>query len=153
MPDMTVFRSQRFKAVFAITLVAAAMAFAIWDHFSGPDTRAYAPIIDRLAAGQLEGDARGHIDTAKDFPGLTPHDEIFLTRHDDGSFLALIPTYYGPGSSLVGLMYTSRPLQDEDTYSHDFAPGQREITIGSWTKLAIDKRIDEHWYLVSHGMH
>jgi hypothetical protein len=151
--NMTVSRSQTYKAVLAVTIVSAAMALAIWEHFANPSTRLYAPVIQLLTAGQLDCDEHGHIDLARQFPGLTPHDEMFVTRRDDRSFLALFPTYYGRGTSLAGLMYSSRPLQDEDTYSHSYAITQREITVASWTKLAIDKRLDDHWYMVSHNLH
>ena len=129
------------------------MALAIWHHFANPSTRPYAPVIQLIADGQLDCDNFGRIDLASRFPGLTPHDEMFLTRRSDRSFLAMFPTYYGRGTSLAGLMYTSRPLQAQDTYIHSYDIAQREITVAGWTKLAIDKRLDDHWYMVSHHLH
>jgi hypothetical protein len=108
-------------------------------------------VIQLLTDRKLDCDELGRIDLTSLLPGVTPHDEMFLTRRSDGSFLALFPTYYGPGTSIIGMMYTSRPLQEQDTYSHSL--NQREITIGNWTKLAIDKRLDDHWYSVSHRLH
>jgi len=151
--ELTVSRSQTYRAAFAVLLVCSAVAFATWYHFTGPSTRPYGPVIQLLSDGKLSPDEFGRIDLTKQFPGLTPHDEMFFTRRGDGSFLALFPTYYGPGTSIVGLMYASRPLTDQDTYNHDYAASQREITVGSWTRLAIDKRIDDRWYMVSHALH
>ncbi len=150
---MTVPRSQKYRAGVAIAVVSALVAVALWMHFSNPSTSLYAPVVQEIAAGKLRGDARGHVDLAGSFPGITPHDEIFLVRRIDDSFLALFPTYYGRGTSLVGLMYTSRPLQDEDTFSHAETPTRRLVDVGSWTNMAIDKRLDDHWYQVSHRLH
>jgi hypothetical protein len=151
--DMLVSRSQTYKAGLAVTVVCAVVALALWEHFANPNTSIYGPVVQLLAAGQLDGDEYGRIDLISQFPGLTPHDEIFLAHHSDRSFLALFPTYYGRGTSLVGLMYTSRPLQDEDTYTRPIAPTLRLVDIGGWSRLVIDKRLDDHWYRVSHSLH
>src|ERR1700722_16616320 len=95
--ELTVSRSQTYRAVLAILLVCSAVAFAAWYHFTDPSTRPYAPVIQLLNDGKLGPDELGRIDLTKQFPGLTPHDEMFFTRRSDGSFLALFPTYYGPG--------------------------------------------------------
>jgi len=138
----------------AVVLVTAATGYALWAALSGPNLSKYEPLITELAAGTLNDDGNGRIDLSKSFPGLTPNDEIFLTRRPDGSFAALFPTYYSKGPIIAGLMYTSRPLTDQDTYMRSMAIGFNRplIRIGVWKNLAINRRIDEHWYKVSYGM-
>src|SRR5271170_3329272 len=113
----------------AVVLVTAATGYALWAALSGPNLSKYEPLITELAAGTL-------------------NDEIFLTRRPDGSFAALFPTYYSKGPIIAGLMYTSRPLTDQDTYMRSMAIGFNRplIRIGVWKNLAINRRIDEHWY-------
>jgi hypothetical protein len=150
---MTVPRSQKYRAGWAVIGVSLVVALLLWVHFSRPNTGIYGPIIQEIAAGKFQGDGRGHVDLSGPFPGVTPHDEMFLVRRSDDSFLAMFPTYYGRGTSLVALLYTSHPLQDEDTFSRPEMPTRRLIDVGSWTGLSIDKRVDDHWYQVSHHLH
>jgi hypothetical protein len=137
-----------------VVLVAAATGYGLWFFLSGPNISKYAPIITELADGKLNGDDRGRIDLSRSSPGLTPHDEIFITRRADGSFVTLFPTYYAKGPMIAGLMYTSRPLTEQDLFLRHMAVGFNDqiISIGGWRKLAINQKIDEHWYKVSYGM-
>lgn len=135
-------------------LVSAATGYGLWAFLSGPDIGKYTPIIADLAAGKLDDGGTGIIDLTKSFSGLTPHDQIFLTRRRDGSFVVLFPTYYATGEVIAGLMYTSRPLNDQDTYVLPMGVGFDKplINVGTWKRLDINRKIDEHWYKVSHGM-
>jgi hypothetical protein len=134
----------------AIILVTAGTALALWAYFRAPDTAQYAPVISLLNAGQLNAD-RGRIDLAKSFPGLSPNDQMYLTRRPDGSYVAMFPTYCGKGFTIAGLLYSSRPLTQSDTYSAAWGTNlsQRFIDVGSWKHLILNHRIDEHWYRVS----
>jgi hypothetical protein len=51
-------------------------------------------------------------------------------------------------------MYTSSPLTDEDTFPNHGAVEYSKllIRVGSYGRLNIDGKIDEHWYHVSWGM-
>lgn len=132
-------------------VVAALVGGALWYHFSNPDPSRYEPVVKALTANEWPSDS-GRISLTARFPGLTPRDEMYITRRADQSFLALFPTYYGRGTSLLALMYTSRPIDDADTWANASDPLHRYITVARW-KLCIDRRIDDHWYLVSHRLH
>jgi hypothetical protein len=135
-----------------ITATLAASAFLLWYWFA-PHTGRYGPILKQIEANQL-GATGGRIDLSHDFPGVTPHDEAFITRRPDGSILVMFPTYYGKGISIGGLMYTSRPLRSDDTYVQELGTvlDRRVIDVGNWTRLSLDDRVNEHWYRVSRGV-
>jgi hypothetical protein len=148
-------RSRRTLSVaLAALVVAAVTAAAMWAHFAAPNTAKYQPLLAQLASGQLQAEANGRVDLSQSFPGLTPHDEAFITRRDDGSFVALLPTDYPKGIAIAGLLYTSRPLQIDDTYvrTSGTALDRRYVDAGPWRGLSIDARVDEHWYRVSKGV-
>jgi hypothetical protein len=149
-------RSRVILVAMAAVLAAMATGIALWFWFATPNTKKYQPLIDRLTGnpGEFEPNQLGRVDLSKTFPGLTPRDELFLRRRDDGSFVALMPTYYPKGIAIAGLLYTSRPLRLEDTYVRTSGTSldRRLIDVGGWSKLSIDARIDEHWYRVSRGI-
>ena len=136
----------------AILGVAAATAWILWVCLSGPDTGKYAPVIQQISQGRFDGKK---IVLPQPFHDLTANGEVYLTRRDDGSFLALFPTQIPHDVHLTGLMYTSRPLQDQDLsqQSNGTSVIQQVIDVGEWRKLVIDQRLNEHWYFVSHGIH
>ena len=138
----------------AVTLVAAATGYGLWAFLSGPNLSQYAPVIAEISAGKLNDDGSGRIDLSKTFPGLTPQDEMFLKRRPDGSFVAMFPNYYAKGPSIAGLIYTSRPLNDQDTYTRarSISFDKPLIAIGTWQRLGIDQKINDNWYKVSYGM-
>ena len=152
-PNLNAPRRSRVALVaMLITTTLAVTAFLLWYWFA-THTAKYEPIIRQIEANQL-GASGPVIDLSKAFPGVTPRDEMFITRRPDGSFVALFPTYYGKGISIGGLLYTSRPLRPEDTYLAVFgtALDRRQIDVGSWAKLSLDDRVNEHWYRVSRGV-
>ena len=138
----------------AVVLAAAATGYGLWAFLSGPDTGKYAPIIADLSSHKLDDGGAGIIDLSKSFSGVTPHDEIFLTRRADGSFVVLFPTYYASGEVIAGLMYTSRPLNGQDTFvmATGVSLDKPLIRVGTWKRLNVNRKIDEHWYKVSQGM-
>ena len=144
-------RGRSFLFYLNVTLGCVVVAAGLLYVFFGAHTRKYEPLIAQIAADQLHADGGGRILLKDSFPGLTPHDEMFITRRDDGSFLAMFPTDYGLGIDISGLLYTSRPLQDSDTYLRPLATEyeRRLIDVGRWSRLSLDKRIDDHWYRVS----
>jgi hypothetical protein len=146
--------------VVAAVLVAAVgtAGYTGWRHYARPVDGRYKTVVALLAGGPSAlppTDYRGRIDLAAHFAGLTPHDEMFVVRRDDGSFLALFPTFYGNGTTLAGLLYASRPLGEADTYIRQATMGQaqRVIDVGAYHHMDFDRRIDDHWYQVSYGMH
>jgi hypothetical protein len=147
-------RSQIIRVSLAAVVVFAVTAYALWSHFANPSTSKYEPVIEQLAGGSLNPDKLGRVRLTS-YSGLTPKDEIFVTRRADGSFVAFFPTYYGPGICIAGTLYTSRPLQDQDTYHQELSTAfdRRLIDVGSWPKLSIDKKLDDHWFMVSRGLH
>ena len=126
----------------------------LWFWNTQPRLYRFTSLLEQVKNNTLTPDTSGRLYLAKSFPGLTPRDEAFAVHRADGSFLCFIPTYYGQGISIGGLLYTSRPLHDEDlrvAKSPD-RPGARTIDVGSWTRLSLDGRIDEHWYHISRGL-
>jgi hypothetical protein len=154
MADLQSSRRTRSLIWVVAIVVAAGTACGLWFFLSGPDTSKYAPVIADLATGRIKEDSYGRVDLAKSFPGVTPKDEIFLTRRSDGSFVVLFPNYYDKGPIIAGLMYTSRPLIEQDTFTQRRAGGldQRFIAIGRWGKTMINRKIDDHWYKVTYGI-
>ena len=138
----------------SVVLVSALTAVALWLWFGGPGTRKYQPIITSLTSGPFASSPTGRVDLASQFPGITPQNEMFLNRRDDGSFVAFFPTFYGKGVTIGGLVYTSRPLRLEDTYVRALGTtlDRRFIDVGPWNKLSVDSRVNEHWYRVSRGI-
>ncbi len=140
----------------AIVVAVAAAAFGgVWYWYAHPPVARYRPAIDAVAAGRVVPDGQGRFDLSKLAPGVAPRDQAFLARHGDGSFLVFFPTEYGKGRQAYGLLYTSRPLTPADTFTRDLAVGfdRRYVTVGTWPKLALDDRVDDHWYRVSYGEH
>jgi hypothetical protein len=150
-----VLMSQHTRTTLLICLAALAVVaggFVIWWQYIEPSTARYQPLIALMENNKLPMDRPGHIDLARDFPGLTPRNEMMMTRRADGSFVAMFPTKYGEGTEVTGLMYTSRPLGPDDTYFRKNAihPSDRLIDVGSYASLLIDERVDAHWYQVSY---
>ena len=144
--------------VAAVVAVAVAVGgFLAWRHAARPVDPRLAAVVARLAADPLSMpvDGRGRVDlSTTGFAGLTPRDEAFVVRRPDGSFVALFPTYYGGGTTLVGLLYTSRPFAPGDTFDTQPTQGdtQTVIHVANYRGTRIDNRIDDHWYRVSYGM-
>ena len=129
--------------------------YAAWRYFDVPPLDRYAPLIAQIAARQIDGDALGRIDLSKKYPGLTPKDVAYITRREDKSFVLMFPTFYGEGTQVAGLIYTSRPLRDEDTTprTESLQFGERVISVGSYQYLIVDKQINPNWYHVSYHIH
>ncbi len=138
--------------VAAMVIIAAASLWWWWR--TRLPVGEYLQVINRLDDVQFVPDLHGRIDLSKTFPGVTPQDEMFITRRPDGSFLAFFPTFYAKGPVIAGWMYTSRPLQTTDTFSQGLAVdfNQQLIRVGPWGRLGIDKKADDHWYRVSYGL-
>ena len=138
-------------AVVAVVALAAGGGLLAWRHAHADDK--YAAIIDVLThdPAALPPDHRARVDLSGRFAGITPHDEAFVVRRDDGSFVAMFPTDYGAGTTLTGRLYTSRPFQDGDTYLEQTRMGavHYDIDIGSYRHLNINDRLNDHWYIVS----
>jgi hypothetical protein len=128
--------------------------YAAWSYYDAPPLARYSQVLTMLSAGQLQPDSHGTVDLSGKFSGLTPKDLAYVTRHDDGSFLAMFPTYYGEGAQIAGLLYTSRPLRDEDLHQPDTAIhfDRRLIDVGSYCNLLLEKRINPSWYHVSYKL-
>jgi hypothetical protein len=125
-----------------------------WRQYQSPMDR-YAKVLEALKNHQIQGTENGRLDLTKQFPGITGQNDAYVTYRDDGSFAAMFPTYYGPGSAVVGLYYTSRKLTADDTHPRISAIryDDKLVQAGSYANLILDKRIDDNWYEVSYRMH
>jgi hypothetical protein len=104
---------------------------------------------------QIPCDDDGRVNLAKQFPGITGHNDAYLTYRDDGTFIVMFPTYYGLGQEITGLVYTSRKLTDDDTHGRTSAIhfDQKLIKAGSYDHLLLESRINDNWYHVSYKLH
>jgi hypothetical protein len=136
------------------TLILTGTGYCVWYFVANPSREKYGPIIAAIAAGQIEASADHPTDLPPNLHGITDRDQVLITRKPDGSFRVVFPTSHGAGIELVGLMYTSSPLSDEDTFPNQGAVEYSKLLIrcGSYGRLNIDSRIDDHWYHVSWGM-
>ncbi len=150
---------RRVRALIAgFVVVVALVGYAAWRHMVRPVSGRLADLVQQIAADPAAFptiDSRNLVSLTGRFSGITPHDEMFLTRRSDGSFMALIPTYYGNGTSIACLLYTSRPLVESDTYMRQATLGRTErvIDVPPYMDMKFDGRVDEHWYRVSYLMH
>jgi len=138
----------------AATLIAAGGGFAAWKYFDTPPLSRYDALLQQMSTQQIPSDPQGRVDLSKKFSGLTPKDIAFIRWRDDGSFVAMFPTYYGEGSQIAGLLYTSRPLQDGDTHLRESATNfaQQQIGVGTYENLLLEKQINPNWYHVTYHM-
>ena len=140
-----------------VVLVVAGIGFAAWRHIARPVDARLEALVGLLATDPTvfpPADARDVVKLPDRFAGVTPHGEMFLVRRGDGSFLAMFPTYYGSGTTIACLLYTSRPLRTDDTYVRQATLGKsnRVIDVASYQHMKLDDRIDDHWYRVSYGI-
>ena len=142
------------KFVVIAGLMAALAAGALWMVYGKPSTSKYDPIISAIASHQLEPEPSGKLVLSGQYAGITPKNEMFVLRNPDGSFLALFPTYYPKGPAIMGLLYTSRPFGETDTFNHGLGVLVIDpyIAVPPWGKLRLDRRVDNHWYEVSQGV-
>jgi hypothetical protein len=136
-------------------LAVLAVGFGIWWYVAHPSFAKYAPALEAMKNHNVTVDASGRVDLSKQFPGLTPRDFACVTWLDDGNFRAMFPIYDGEGSALNGLMYTSRPLTEEDTSPRLSAIrfDERVIAVGSYAALVVDEKLNTNWYRVSYKIH
>lgn len=156
---MTEFQSKRPRRVWLtvwliVGVVAVIAAGTLWMVYAPPDTARYNAVIAAVANNRLSSDDTGRVALGGAFAGLTPHDELFVTRQPDGSFVALVPTFYPKGPAIDGLLYTSRPFGPNDHFEHGKGTNVDQLytKAGAWGHLRLDKRLDDHWYKVSQGV-
>jgi hypothetical protein len=144
-------RSMRTAALAAVVLFLLGGGYVAWSCYDVPALSRYTPVLAMLASNQLEPDSQGVLDLSTQFPGLTPRNHAYFTRRSDGSFVVMFPTYYGEGVEVEGLLYTSRPLQDQDLHYRVSVIhfNQQVIAAGTYTDLLLEKRINPSWYHVS----
>ncbi len=136
-------------------LVLFGSGYAWWRSYETPPLDRYAKVLAAFKDHQIPLDDAGRANLSKLFPGITGHDDAYASYRDDGTFIVLFPTYYGQGQEVAGLVYTSRPLTDDDTHDRVSAIhfAQRLIKAGAYDHLLIDQRINENWYHVSYKLH
>jgi hypothetical protein len=129
--------------------------FVLWWRYSHPDFDKYNAALEAIRAHHITSDDWGRVDCSKQFPGLCPQDMALVTYLDDGNFRAVFPTYRDKDATLAGLMYTSRPLVEDDTKPRPSAIrfDERIIQVGSYGGLLLEKKLNDHWYKVSYKIH
>jgi hypothetical protein len=138
-----------------VVLILVGGGYSLWHYVKRPPRARYDPVIAAVASGKIRENLSQPIDLPADLRGIVPRDQVLVTRRPDGTFMIVFPTFRGDGEELVGLLYTSRPLTGTDTFPNH-APNAYSrplISCGSYSRLVLDDRIDEHWYHVSYAMH
>jgi hypothetical protein len=155
-PETTFARRHGFTVLLALIVGAAFGAgFLWWHYYATPPLSRYDHVLDAMRQHKVRCDQDGRVDLSRDFPGITGRNDAYLTYRDDGSFAAMFPTYYGQGMEITGLVYTSRPLTDDDTHGRISAIhfAQKLIVVGSYANLLVEGKINDHWYHVSYKLH
>jgi hypothetical protein len=136
-------------------VVILASSYLWWQFYGTPPLNRYDSVLVAFKNHSIPTTEDGRVDLAKQFPGVTGHNDAYITYREDGTFIVMFPTYYGKGSEITGLLYTSRPLTDEDTHARISAIhfDQKLVAAGSYANLLLDKRINANWYQVSYRMH
>jgi len=150
--------SSRARLLIVILSVALPLlaVFMLWWQYAHPNFDKYSAAIEAMRTHHISVDLQGRVDFSKQFPGLCPQDGMALVTYLDGSeFRAVFPTYRDKDATLAGLMYTSRPLQEDDTIPRPSAIrfDQRLIRVGSYGGLLLEKKLNDHWYKVSYKIH
>lgn len=140
--------------ILGVVIALGGLGIGWWctDH---PSFDRYSPALAAMQAHRISVDSDGRVDFSKDFPGLTPRNFALISWLDDGSFRVVFPTYHGEGAELSGLLYTSRPLREDDTRLRLSAVhfDQHVIQVGSYPSLLLDKKLNDNWYRVSYKLH
>ena len=123
-------------------------------YFEKPSFARYTPVLAAMADHHVTVDSEGRVDLSRQFPGITGKNDAYVTWRDDGSLLAMFPTYYGEGQQIAGLLYTSRPLGDGDVLYRDgvISFTNKLVSVGSFGYLRLEKKINENWYHVSYRL-
>ena len=160
MSEMTVRRSKAKtrQAALAGLVLSLAVIFTstfLWWRYKMSSLTKYDPALAAFKAHKIPTDEDGRVDLSKTFPGLTGHNDAYISYGDDGNFIVMFPTFYGKGSEVAGVLYTSRPLTESDTHARVSAIhfDQKLIQAGSYANLLLDERINQNWYRVSYRLH
>jgi hypothetical protein len=139
--------------VLAAVIVTGGTGYALWCYFGGPNTSRFEPLLEDIRAQRLADNGHGEIVLTGTYQDLCPYGRVYVTHRPDGSLLVLFPTYTGKGFSLAGLLYTSRPMTEDDTHAmpNSVNLDHRYIAVGSFHSVSIDQRLNEHWYRASVG--
>jgi hypothetical protein len=140
--------------IVVVVLVLAGGGVAWWMH-THPSFDRYHAALEAMRSHRVKVDEDGRVDFSSDFPGLVPQNQAYVTWLENGNFRAMFPTDLGGGSTVIGLMYTSRPLTEDDTHLRISAIhfDQRVVQVGSYENLLLDKKLNENWYRVSYRIH
>jgi hypothetical protein len=142
-------------ALIVVVILALAGGSIYWWNQSHPNFDRYSAALAAMKSHHVNVDTSGNVDLSADFPGLVPKDRAQVTWLDDGNFRAMFPTDLGEGTSLIGLLYTSRPLTDDDTNTRSSAIRfqERVVAVGSYPGVVLDKKLNDNWYRVSYRIH
>lgn len=147
-------RTRLIIIILSVTLPLLVLAVLGWQ-YAHPNFDKYTAALEAMRTHNIVVDGEGRVDFSKQFPGLCPQDMALVTYLDDGNMRAVFPTYRDKDATLAGLMYTSRPLQEEDTIPRPSAIrfDERLIKVGSYSGLLLEKKLNDHWYKVSYKIH
>jgi hypothetical protein len=118
-----------------------------------------------VITGTLKPDAGGVVDLPDRWTSVSRRGRIYVTRKEDGLFLALFPTWRGKGSNLRGYLFSNRPLTDNDTIEGRYKEGSSRLEVMVPTVPAMNtarvskleyvslvRKVKPGWYYVSYDM-
>jgi hypothetical protein len=146
-------RSRRTAILVAMSVILIlGGGYAWYRYYATPPLSRYDQVLAALRDHQIPPDESGRLDLSKQFPGITGHNDAYITYRPDNTFIVMFPTYYGLGQEVAGLLYTSRKLTEDDTHGRNSAINfeQRLVKAGSYDHLLLENRINDNWYHVSY---
>jgi len=102
----------------------------------------YDKIIAALRAGELEPDAAGRLQLPAAYPVVTMAREAYVRRQATGLMVGF-KLWSGRKSNMEGYLYSDARLPDTVIGHHP------EVRIGPLL-VAVEQRIDDHWYLIAY---
>ncbi|MBE7504420.1 MAG: hypothetical protein HS113_29840 [Verrucomicrobiales bacterium] len=102
----------------------------------------YDKIVAALRAGDLEADPKGRLQLPADYPVVSLEREVYVSREAAGLMVAF-KLWTGRKSNMEGYLYSDARLPDAVIGQHP------KLRIGTLV-VAVEQRIDPHWYLIAY---
>ena len=104
----------------------------------------YDKIIAALHAGELEPDAAGRLQVPAMYPVVTMAREAYVSRQATGLIVGF-KLWSGRKSNMEGYLYSDAKLADTQIGQYP------KLWIGP-LRVAVERRIDDHWYVIAYRM-
>jgi hypothetical protein len=100
----------------------------------------YDKIIDALRTGKLKADARGRLQIPSEYPVVSLRREAYV-QHENSRLMVVFKFWGGRKSNMAGYLFSETTLADSELGHFP------RLWVGP-VVVAVEKRLDDHWYLV-----